>query len=71
MRRTGRYWYLTLCCAGLIVCSCGFLCFWDEGFDGWGKWVQVAPGGFGYAGVLTTSLVALMSDVTREGKGEQ
>jgi hypothetical protein len=39
--------------------------------SGWASWIEVAPGGFGYAGVLTTSLVALMSDVTREGKGEQ
>lgn len=71
MRRTGRYWWLTLWCTLLIILSCVFLCFWDESTRGWTTWVAVAPGGFGYAGVLTTSLVALMSDVTREGKGEQ
>jgi MFS family permease len=71
MRRTGRYWYLTLACGGLIVLTCGLLCTWGEGTSGWASWIEVAPGGFGYAGVLTTSLVALMSDVTREGKGEQ
>jgi MFS family permease len=71
MRRTGRYWYLTMICGGLIVLSCGLLCTWGEGMSGWASWIEVAPGGFGYAGVLTTSLVALMSDVTREGKGEQ
>jgi MFS family permease len=71
MRRTGRYWYLTLNCGLLIVLSCAALCTWGEGSSGWISWVEVAPGGFGYAGVLTTSLVALMSDVTREGKGEQ
>jgi len=71
MRRTGRYWYLTLACGGLIVLTCGLLCTWREEMSGWASWIEVAPGGFGYAGVLTTSLVALMSDVTREGKGEQ
>ena len=73
MRRTGRYWYLTLACCGLIIVSCAALCTWGEGDSGsgWASWIEVAPGGFGYAGVLTTSLVALMSDVTREGKGEQ
>jgi MFS family permease len=71
MRKTGRYWYLTLACCGLIVFSCAALCTWEEGTKGWMTWAHVAPGGFGYAGVLTTSLVALMSDVTREGKGEQ
>jgi MFS family permease len=71
MRRTGRYWYLTLICGGLIVMTCVALCTWGKGTQGWMSWIHVAPGGFGYAGVLTTSLVALMSDVTREGKGEQ
>jgi MFS family permease len=71
MRKTGRYWYLTLGCCSLIVLSCAALCTWGEETGGWMTWVHVAPGGFGYAGVLTTSLVALMSDVTREGKGEQ
>ena len=78
MRRTGRYWTLTLLCSGLIVLSSVRLCFWTRentqagGGRGWSwSWVDVMPGGFGYAGVLTTSLVGLMSDVTREGKGEQ
>lgn len=31
---------------------------------------RTSPGGFGYAGVLTTSLVALMTHVQRVGKGE-
>lgn len=71
MRRTGRYWWLTFWCAVLIVTSCVRLCYWDTETRGWATWLDVAPGGFGYAGVLTTSLVALMSDVTRHGKGEQ
>jgi hypothetical protein len=81
MRRTGRYKNLTLVCSGLIVVTCIRLCLWDKeseigigngtSGDRWWTWVDVMPGGFGYAGVLTTSLVGLMSDVTREGKGEQ
>lgn len=71
IRRTGRYWTLTLVCSLAIVASSAALCFWDERTQGWATWIDVAPGGFGYAGVLTSSLVALMSDVTRQGKGEQ
>lgn len=71
MRRTGRYWWLSLWCAILIVVSSAALCFWGKDTKGWRTWLDVAPGGFGYAGVLTTSLVALMSDVTRKCKGEQ
>ncbi|KIR32735.1 multidrug resistance protein fnx1 [Cryptococcus deuterogattii MMRL2647] len=70
MRRTGRYWWLGVHCAVLIVVSSIGMCFWKKDSPEWLTWVAQAPGGFGYAGVLTTSLVALMTHVQRAGKGE-
>lgn len=70
MRRTGRYWWLGVDCAVLIVVSSIGMCFWKKDSPEWLTWVAQAPGGFGYAGVLTTSLVALMTHVQRAGKGE-
>lgn len=70
MRRTGRYWWLGVECAVLIVVTSIGMCFWHKDSPEWLTWIAQAPGGFGYAGVLTTSLVALMTHVQLAGKGE-
>ena len=70
IRRTGRYWGLTVGSAGLIVISQVLLCTWTDTSPAWITWVAQMPSGLGYAGVLTASLVALMVDVTKAGKGE-
>jgi MFS family permease len=71
MRRTGRYWWVLVGSAGLMVGSLAGICAWKEDMQGWLGWVVQVPGGLGYAGVLTSTLVALMADVKREGKGEK
>jgi hypothetical protein len=67
MRRTGRYYYLTLACCTLSLIT-------NIGLSTWGKhtaqfhlWVDVVGQGAGYAGVLTTTLIvsALLSDEVR------
>ncbi|WVQ78349.1 hypothetical protein IAT38_000434 [Cryptococcus sp. DSM 104549] len=70
MRRTGKYWWLGVGCAMAIVVTSVGMCFWTRDSPEWLTWVAQAPGGFGYAGVLTTSLVALMTHVQIAGKGE-
>ncbi|WVQ98804.1 hypothetical protein IAU59_005935 [Kwoniella sp. CBS 9459] len=70
MRRTGKYWWLGIGCSSLMVLSSIGMLFWNQTSPSWLTWLAQAPGGFGYAGVLTTSLVALMTHVTRAGKGE-
>ncbi|WVF72227.1 hypothetical protein IAT40_007039 [Kwoniella sp. CBS 6097] len=70
MRHTGKYWWLGIGCSSLMVLSSIGMLFWNERSPGWLTWLAQAPGGFGYAGVLTTSLVALMTHVTRAGRGE-
>ncbi|CAD6571805.1 MAG: hypothetical protein TREMPRED_000370 [Tremellales sp. Tagirdzhanova-0007] len=71
MQRTGKYWWASLISASIIVVSSGMLATWRVDSPEWITWVAQMPSGFGYAGVLTSSLVALMTNVTREGKGEQ
>ncbi|TXT08079.1 uncharacterized protein COLE_05003 [Cutaneotrichosporon oleaginosum] len=67
MRVTGRY-YPAMVVSGLIVLfSCGMMLSWGEGTPEWLTWVAQLPAGFGYAGVLTTTLVALMADIAKEG----
>ncbi|ODN98488.1 multidrug resistance protein fnx1 [Cryptococcus wingfieldii CBS 7118] len=70
MRHTGKYWWLGVNCALCIVATSVGMLFWHKDSPEWLTWVAQAPGGFGYAGVLTTSLVALMTHVQRAGKGE-
>ncbi|OCF45432.1 multidrug resistance protein fnx1 [Kwoniella heveanensis CBS 569] len=70
MRHTGKYWWLGIGSSSLMVLSSIGMLFWNEASPSWLTWLAQAPGGFGYAGVLTTSLVALMTHVTRAGKGE-
>ncbi|BEI88949.1 uncharacterized protein CcaverHIS019_0203110 [Cutaneotrichosporon cavernicola] len=70
MRVTGRY-YAPMVVSGLIVlASCGMMLTWGENTPEWLTWVAQSPAGFGYAGVLTTTLVALMADIAKEGTGE-
>ncbi|WWD15989.1 hypothetical protein CI109_100413 [Kwoniella shandongensis] len=70
MRRTGKYWWLGVICSLCIVVTSIGMCFWNKDSPNWLTWIAQCPGGFGYAGVLTTSLVALMTHVQRAGKGE-
>ncbi|WVQ71739.1 hypothetical protein IAR50_001280 [Cryptococcus sp. DSM 104548] len=70
MRHTGKYWWLGVGCGLCIVGTSIGMLFWHKDSPEWLTWVAQAPGGFGYAGVLTTSLVALMTHVQRAGKGE-
>ncbi|WRT67216.1 uncharacterized protein IL334_004182 [Kwoniella shivajii] len=70
MRHTGKYWLLGVTCAGLMVISSIGMLYWKRSSPDWLTWIAQAPGGFGYAGVLTQSLVALMTHVTRRDKSE-
>lgn len=70
MRATGRY-YPAMIVSGIIVaCSCGMMLSWDQTSPEWITWVAQSPSGFGYAGVLTSTLVALMTNVQKAGRGE-
>lgn len=70
IRRTGKYWWCSIVSSGFIVLSSGLLMLWKEDSGQVLTWLAQVPAGFGYAGVLTSTLVALMTSVTIEGKGE-
>lgn len=70
IRYTARYRWLTVGSGGIVFISALALTTWSEKSPEWLTWIGQAPSGFGYAGVLTGTLVALMTDVQLEGKGE-
>jgi len=70
IRRTGKYYWTSICSSTCIAISSALLMLWKEESPDWLTWVAQVPAGFGYAGTLTSTLVALMTSVTREGKGE-
>ncbi|WWD10048.1 hypothetical protein V865_008181 [Kwoniella europaea PYCC6329] len=70
MRHTGKYWFLGIGCSSLMVISSIGMLAWKKDSPDWLTWLAQAPGGFGYAGVLTTSLVALMTHITRRDRSE-
>lgn len=70
MRKTGRF-YPAMVVSGIIVAaSCAMMLSWNTDSPEWITWVAQSPSGFGYAGVLTSTLVALMTNVQKEGRGE-
>lgn len=70
IRLTGKYRWVTILSAVIIVASSVMLLTWDARSPAWITWIAQTGSGFGYAGVLTGSIVALMTNVAIEGKGE-
>ncbi|ORY27197.1 putative multidrug resistance protein fnx1 [Naematelia encephala] len=70
MRHNGKYWWLNVMCGSFIAISSGIFCFWNVNSPEWITWIAQAPNGFGYGGVLTSTLVALLTHVQVAGKGE-
>ncbi|KAL1406811.1 hypothetical protein Q8F55_006220 [Vanrija albida] len=70
MRRSGRYYPAMMFSAVLIVASCALMLTWTTSVPEWLTWLAPTPAGFGYAGALTSTLVALMAEVTKNGRSE-
>ena len=70
IKRTGKYRLVGVSLSALISLGGVGFCFWTRDAPEWLTWAAQPPAGWGYAGVLTTTLVALMTEVTQEGKGE-
>lgn len=66
MRRTGRYYYLGITFGLVNLGSTLMLISWHKGSAGALFWISQAPGGFGFAGMLTSTLIALIGSVGRE-----
>lgn len=70
MRRTGRYYPAMLFSGVLIVISCALMLTWTTEVPEWLTWLAPTPAGFGYAGALTSTLVAIIAEVTKNGRSE-
>jgi hypothetical protein len=57
MRRTGKYYYLTLGCAILGLSANVAVALWGKNTAPFHLWIDVIGQGTGYAGVLTTTLI--------------
>ncbi|KAF7359047.1 MFS general substrate transporter [Mycena sanguinolenta] len=66
MRKTGRYWnFQAIASLGLLVANL-ILASWNPDTPEWVLYITLAPSGFAFASVLTTTLLALIASVPRD-----
>ena len=63
MHWMGRYYFTNCALMGLIVLGSALHCTFDLHTREWRKYAYLVPGGFGYGGMLTVTLVAMISAV--------
>ena len=63
MRLTGTYWWLNLVVETLFVAGFALCSTFDLATPMWTPFLYIFIGGFGYAGMLTTTLLALIAGV--------
>ncbi|KAF8510277.1 major facilitator superfamily domain-containing protein [Gautieria morchelliformis] len=66
MRRTGKYYYLTLGSAFLTVISSVFVAMWNDNTSVFHLWFDIVPSAFGGSSVITSILIALIANVPRK-----
>jgi len=66
MRRTGKYWWLTVSSAGMALLSSVLFASWNSASWDIHLWLDIVPGGLGGSSVITSTLIALISSVDRE-----
>jgi len=66
MRRTGKLYTLTLLSAMCPLYASVMVAMWNDNSSKWHIWGDLIPQGFGMASVITTTLIALISCVTKE-----
>ncbi|KAF8313424.1 vacuolar amino acid permease [Clavulina sp. PMI_390] len=66
MRATGKYWWLNVggCASSLFACI--LLSRWNDNTGTFELWFDIIPSGFGMSSVVTSTLIALISSVSRE-----
>jgi len=65
MRRTGRLYTLTLLSAMCPLYASTMVMMWNDNSSNWHLWCDLIPQGFGMASVITTTLIALISCVSK------
>lgn len=66
MRQTGKYYYLTLFSAFSSLTSCVLVFLWGESTTNFGFWFDIVPNAFGGGSLLTTTLIAMITSVSRD-----
>ncbi|KAK7036010.1 MFS general substrate transporter [Favolaschia claudopus] len=66
MRKTGRYWTFQAVASLCIIAANLILVSWNPRTSEWVLYLTLAPSGFGFAAVLTTTLLALIASVPRD-----
>jgi len=66
MRRTGKLYTLTLLSAMCPLYASTMVAMWNDNSSKWHLWGDLVPQGFGIASIITTTLIAIISCVSKE-----
>ncbi len=66
MRMTGRYYWMNCITMTILIAGAALICTLNFSSSAWQTYVYLIPGGFGYGGMLTITLVALIAAVDHE-----
>lgn len=66
MRSTGRYYWLMVITMGIYLVGTALLCTFNRDTPAWVTFVYTTPIGWGYGGMLTITLVAMISAAAHE-----
>lgn len=66
MRWTGRYYFLNICIQAIFVAACAIISTFTLDTPAWEPYLAFLLSGTGYSGMLTTTLLALISAVDHE-----
>lgn len=66
MRRTGKLYVLTLLSAALSVAAACAVASWNEDSSWINLWLDLFPQGFGMSSLITTTLIAMIANVSKE-----
>ncbi|KAF8313421.1 MFS general substrate transporter [Clavulina sp. PMI_390] len=66
MRATGKYWWLTVSTAALGFVSSLLMIYWNDNTSSFELWFDLVPTGLAMAAMVTSTLIGLISSVSRE-----
>jgi MFS family permease len=66
MRKTGRYYLMNCITMAIFITGAALICTLSFSSKTWQTYAYLIPGGFGYGGMLTVTLVALIAAVDHQ-----
>ncbi|KAF8306899.1 vacuolar amino acid permease [Clavulina sp. PMI_390] len=64
IRVTGKHWFLSIACAGAVVCANLLMASWNENTSAFDLWFDIVPSGGGTSSLYGTTIIALISSVS-------